>query len=143
MAFYNMQSGDAPLLKRLADQYTLSDNHHQPAQGGSSVQHIFLGTGDDIFWSDGNGDPTVPPASQIADPNPLQGTNNQYRLDGRYSDCANLVAPGVFPIVRYLESLRFSVAINCAAGHYYMLNNGSASAAAEKLNGVGHPKYRP
>jgi len=80
---------------------------------------------------------------QIADPNPLQGTNNQYRLDGRYSDCANLVAPGVFPIVRYLESLRFSVAINCAAGHYYMLNNGSASAAAEKQNGVGHPKYRP
>jgi phospholipase C len=44
-------------------------------------------------------------------------------LDGRYSDCANLAAPGVFPIVRYLESLRFPVAINCAAGHYYMLNN--------------------
>ncbi|MBV9374777.1 MAG: phosphoesterase [Alphaproteobacteria bacterium] len=123
MAFYNMQSGDAPLLKRLADQYTLSDNHHQPAQGGSSVQHIFLGTGDDIFSSDGNANPTVPPASQIADPNPLPGTNNQYRLNGRYSYCANLAAPGVFPIVRYLESLRFPVAINCAAGHYYMLNN--------------------
>jgi phospholipase C len=123
MAFYNMQSGDAPLLKRLADQYTLSDNHHQPAQGGSCPQHIFIGTGDDIFWSDGNGNPTVPPASQIADPNPLPGTNNQYRSDGRYSECANLVAPGVFPIVRYLESLRFPVAINCAAGHYYMLNN--------------------
>jgi phospholipase C len=123
MAFYNMQSGDAPLLKRLADQYTLSDNYHQPAQGGSGLQHIFLGTGDDIFWSDGNGNPTVPPASQIADPNPLPGTNNQYRLDRRYSDCANLAAPGVFPIVRYLESLRFPVAINCAAGHYYTLNN--------------------
>jgi phospholipase C len=123
MAFYNMQSGDAPLLKRLADQYTRSDNHHQPAQGGSSLQHIFLGTGDDIFWSDGNGDPTVPPASQIADPNPLPGTNNQYRLDGRYSDCATLTAFGVFPIVHYLESLPFSVAINCAAEHYYMLNN--------------------
>jgi phospholipase C len=123
MAFYNMQSGDAPLLKRLADQYTLSDNHHQPAQGGSSLQHIFLGTGDDIFWSDGDGNPTAPPASQIADPNPLPGSNNRYRLDGRYSDCANLAAPGVFPIVRYLESLRFPVAINCAAGHYYMLNN--------------------
>jgi phospholipase C len=66
MAFYNMQSGDAPLLKRLADQYALSDNHHQPAQGGSSLQHIFLDIGDDIFWSDGNGDPTMPPASQIA-----------------------------------------------------------------------------
>jgi phospholipase C len=123
MAFYNMQSGDAPLLKRLADQYTLSDNHHQPAQGGSSLQHIFLGTGDDIFWSDGNGDPTVPSASQIADPNPLPGTNNQYRLDGRYSDCATLTAFGVFPIVHYLESLPFPVAINCAAEHYYMLNN--------------------
>jgi len=73
MAFYNMQSGDAPLLKRLADQYTLSDNHHQPAQGGSSLQHIFLGTGDDIFWSDGNGDPTVPPASPDRRPQPVTG----------------------------------------------------------------------
>jgi phospholipase C len=87
------------------------------------VQHIFLGTGDDIFWSDGNGNPTAPPASQIADPNPLPGTNNEYRLDGRYSNCANLAAPGISPIVRYLEALRFPVAINCAAGHYYMLNN--------------------
>ena len=123
MAFYNMQNGDAPLLKKLADQYTLSDNHHQPAQGGSAIQHIFLGTGDDIFWSDEGGNPAVPPASQIANPNPLPGTNNQYTLDGRYSNCANLAAPGVFPIVRYLDSLPFPVAINCAAGHYYMLNN--------------------
>ena len=69
MAFYNMQNGDAPLFKKLADEYTLSDNHHQPAQGGSGIQHIFLGTGDDIFWSDGNGNPTVPPVSQIANPN--------------------------------------------------------------------------
>jgi phospholipase C len=123
MAFYNMQNGDAPLLKRLADQYTLSDNHHQPAQGGSAIQHVFLGTGDDIFWSDGSGNPVAPPASQIANPNPLPGTNNQYTLDGRYSDCSNLAAPGVRPIVRYLDSLPFPVTINCEAGHYYMLNN--------------------
>ena len=31
MGFYNVQRGDAPLLKRLADQYTISDNYHQPA----------------------------------------------------------------------------------------------------------------
>src|SRR5262249_26973631 len=32
-------------------------------------------------------------------------------------------APGVLPIVRYLDSLPYPVEANCAAGHYYMLNN--------------------
>jgi phospholipase C len=123
MAFYNMQDGDAPFLKKLADQYTLSDNHHQPAQGGSGIQHVFLGTGDTIFWSDGNGNATVPPASQIANPNPQPGTNNQYMLDGRYSNCSDSSAPGILPILRYLDSLRHAVAANCAVGHYYMLND--------------------
>jgi phospholipase C len=123
MAFYNMQNGDAPLLKKLADEYTLSDNHHQPAQGGTGIQHIFLGTGGAIFWSDGNGNSVVPPATQIANPNPLPGTNNQYRLDGRYSNCSDPAAPGVFPVVHYLDSLPFPVVINCAPQHYYMLNN--------------------
>jgi phospholipase C len=125
MAFYNMQNGDAPLLKKLADEYTLSDNHHQPAQGGTGIQHIFLGTGDDIFWSDGNGNPTVPPVSQIANPNPKAGTNNQYSLDGRYSNCSDLAAPGVLPVLRYLDSLPYAAAANCDVGHYYMLNNTS------------------
>jgi phospholipase C len=125
MAFFNMQAGDAPLLKRLADEYTLSDNHHQPAQGGTGIQHLFLGTGDDIFWSDGNGNPTVPPASQIANPNPKPGTNNEYTLDGRYSNCSDLPAPGVLPIVRYLDSLPYETTANCDRGHYYMLNNTS------------------
>jgi phospholipase C len=123
MAFYNMQIGDAPLLKKLADQYTLSDNHHQPAQGGTGLQHTFLGAGDDIFWSDGNGNPTVPPIAQIADPNPLPGTNNQYMQDGRYSNCSHLAVPGVSPIVRYLDSPPSMVAANCAPRHYYILNN--------------------
>jgi phospholipase C len=35
MAFFNMQQGDAPLFKSLADQYTMSDNYHQPVMGGS------------------------------------------------------------------------------------------------------------
>ena len=123
MAFYNMQNGDAPLLKKLADEYTLSDNHHQPAQGGTTIQLIFLGSGDDIFWTDGNGNPTVPPASQIANPNPQPGTNNQYTLDGRYSDCSDVAAPGVLPILQYLDSLPYEAVSNCDFEHYYLLNN--------------------
>jgi phospholipase C len=123
MAFYNMQTGDAPLLKELADEYTINDNHHQPAQGGSGLQHVFIGTGDDIFWSDGAGNPEVPPASQIANPNPKAGTNNQYILDGVYSECSTIAGPGVLPIRRYLASLPYEVRAHCDAGHSYMLNN--------------------
>jgi phospholipase C len=124
MAFYNMQDEDAPLFKKLADEYTINDNYHQPGQGGTGIQHVFLGTGDDIFWSDGNGNPTVPPSSQIANPNPQPSTNNQYILDGRFSNCSDVFnAPGVLPIVRYLDSLPYAVEANCEADHYYMLNN--------------------
>ena len=57
---------------------------------------------------------TVPPASQIANPNPKPGTNNQYRLDGRYSNCSDLAAPGVLAILRYLNSLPYETMANCA-----------------------------
>jgi phospholipase C len=123
MGFYNMQASDAPLLKQLADEYTISDNYHQPAMGGTGIQHIFLGTGDDVFWSDGNGIPLPPPLPQIANPNPKPNTNNQYIVDGRFSDCSNLLSPGVSPILSYLSTLPYEVSANCAAGHYYMLNN--------------------
>ena len=123
MAFYNMQTDDAPLLKKLADEYTISDNYHQPGMGGTGIQHVFLGTGDDIFWSDGNGVATPPPPTQIANPNPKPGTNNQYTVDGRFSDCSSTLNPGVAPIVAYLGTLPYEVGTNCAAGHFYMLNN--------------------
>ncbi len=124
MAFYNMQDEDAPLFKKLADEYTIADNYHQPAMGGTGIQHVFLGTGDDVYWSDGSGNPTTPPAAQIANPNPQPGTNNQYTVDGRFSNCSDAFnAPGVLPIVRYLDSLPYPVQANCDTGHYYMLNN--------------------
>ena len=124
MAFYNMQAGDVPLFKRLADQYTISDNYHQPGQGGTGIQHVFLGSGDDIFWSDGNGNPTTPPAKQIANPNPQSGTNNQYTVDGRFSSCSPLgSSPGAQPIIQYLQSLPYTAPANCDVNHYYMLNN--------------------
>jgi phospholipase C len=128
MAFYNMQDEDAPLFKKLADEYTISDNYHQPGQGGTGIQHVFLGTGDDIYWSDGNGNPAVPPSSQIANPNPQSGTNNQYTVDGLFSNCSYVFnAPGVLPIVRYLDALPYAVQANCEVGHYYMLNNTNPS----------------
>jgi phospholipase C len=123
MAFYNMQTDDAPLLKKLADEYTISDNYHQPGMGGTGIQHVFLGAGDDIFWSDGAGSPLVPPANQIANPNPQPATNNRYMIDGRFSDCSSTLNPGVSPIVNYLGNLPYEVSVNCATGHYYMLNN--------------------
>ena len=63
-------AGDAPVLKRLADEFSMSDNFHQSVMGGTGANHVMLGTGDAIFWSDGQGNPTVPP-SHIANPNPL------------------------------------------------------------------------
>src|SRR5262249_44479012 len=42
MGFYNVQKGDAPVFKQLADQYTMSDNYHQPVMGGTAVQHTML-----------------------------------------------------------------------------------------------------
>jgi phospholipase C len=124
MAFYNMQTGNAPLFKKLADEYTIADNYHQPSMGGTVIQHLFLGTGDDIYWSDSNGNPTMPPSSQIANPNPKPGTNNQYTVDGRFSNCSDAVnAPGVALIVHYLGSLPYDADPSCAPGHYYMLNN--------------------
>ncbi len=50
MGFYNVERGDAPVLKRLADEYTMSDNFHQSVMGGTFVQHMMIGTGDVMWW---------------------------------------------------------------------------------------------
>ena len=38
MAVFNMQRGDVPLFKSLADQFTMSDNYHQPVMGGTGPE---------------------------------------------------------------------------------------------------------
>ena len=123
MAFFNVNDGDAPFLKQLADEFASNDNFHQSVQGGTGANHIMLGFADAMFWSDGNGNPTAPPANLIANPNPRLGTNNNYTVDGNWSLCADPTQPGVGPIVSYLESLPYKPQSNCAPGHYYMLNN--------------------
>jgi phospholipase C len=126
MAFYNMQKGDVPFLKSLADQYTMSDNFHQSFMGGTGANHVMLGSGDAIFWSDGNGNPTVPP-SHIANPDPLPGTNDVYTVDlffdGNFTECADASQPGIKPIRDYLASLPYNPDPNCQAKHFYMVNN--------------------
>ena len=55
MGFYNVQNGDVPYFKILADNYAMSDNFHQSVNGGTGANHIMLGHGDLIWFSDGKG----------------------------------------------------------------------------------------
>jgi len=122
MGFLNAELGQAPILKMLADRFTLGDNFHQSFHGGTGANHFMLGTGDAGFWSDGKGNPTVPP-SNIANPNPAAGTVNKYTVDGNFSNCNDVFQPGVKPIVSYLSDLPYAAEPNCQPNHFYMLNN--------------------
>ncbi len=125
MGFYNVLQGDAPYFKQLADQFAMSDNFHQSIEGGTGANHVALGTGDAIWFSDGKGNALVPPALNTENPNPQAGTNNYYTQDGysggTYSACADTTQPGVGPIVAYLGTQQVNP--NCDPGHYYLLNN--------------------
>jgi len=125
--FYNVQNGDAPYLKYLADTYTLSDNMHQSVMGGTGANHIMFGYADGMYYSDGNGNIATPTTEQIENPNPQPGTNNWYDQDGysggTYSNCSDIAQPGVAAVENYLESLSTPISPRCAAGAYYLLNN--------------------
>jgi phospholipase C len=96
MAFYNMQQGDVPYTKQLADNYAFSDNYHQPVMGGTGFDEIMLFFGDAIWFKDQNGNLVPPnandasggmtafggPVNEIEDPNPVAGTNNWWKQDG-------------------------------------------------------------
>jgi phospholipase C len=123
MGFYNAEQEEAPILKQLADRFTLGDNFHQSFHGGTGANHFMLGTGDAAFWSDGKGNPITPPANLIANPNPAANTVNQYTADQAFSACADINQPGVKPIVTYLENLPYAAEPNCQPNHYYMLDN--------------------
>lgn len=128
MAFCNMQNGDVPVLKSLADEYAMSDNFHQSFMGGTAANHVMLGSGDAISWSDGRGNPSTPP-SHIANPDPLPGSNNQYTVDinfdGNFTECGDRTQPGVAAVRDYLASLPYHPKANCQPGHFYMINNDS------------------
>jgi phospholipase C len=151
MGFYNVQNGDVPYLTQLANTYAMSDNFHQSVDGGTGANHIMLGHGDMIFFSDGNGNPATPPHNQVVDkgtanagtvdevenPNPAAHTNNWYSEDGygggsygsasygggSYTNCADTTQPAVKEITSYLKALPTPIPSRCQADHYYLLNN--------------------
>jgi phospholipase C len=126
MGFYNVQQGDAPVFKRLADEYTMSDNYHQPVMGGTAVQHTMLMTGDQIFWEGSGSIPATPPLASIVDPTPKSATNVAFTRDQRWTKCGDPLQPGVLPVMQYLQSLPWRpdlTATNCAPNRFYMINN--------------------
>jgi phospholipase C len=110
MAFFNMQQGDVPYFKQLADQYTISDNMHQAVIGGTGANHIMLGTGDVYFFSDGQGHPLPAPTaipaaaaglpsalgtlSLIANPDPVVGAQTLASLQAAHA--APIVDPNLY-----------------------------------------------
>jgi phospholipase C len=119
MEFFNMQRGDAPYFKTLADQYTLSDNYHQPVLGGTGPDSVPLGFADQVFYSDGKGSPLTPPSSTIYNPNPLPNTLNQYTQRAQWFNCSDTTQPGITPIRNYLNKLPYALDQKCATGAYY------------------------
>jgi phospholipase C len=122
MSFLNMQKGDAPVFKRLADKYTINDNYHQPIMGGTAVQHQMIGTADDVFWETFQG-VSQPPIASVADPDPKSSTDAGFMRDKQWTNCSDVTQPGIAPIVGYLASLPWHPSPNCDPGHFYMINN--------------------
>ncbi len=123
MAFFNMQQGDAPLFQSLADQYTMSDNYHQPVLGGTGPDSQPLGFADQVFFSDGNGNPATPAAANIYNPEPQPGTLNLYTRRAQWFDCSDDILPGIAPITSYLKSLPYHVQSKCGPGQYWQAVN--------------------
>src|SRR6202045_2055386 len=123
MAFFNMQNGDAPLLKSLADNYTMSDNYHQPVLGGTGPDSQPLGFADQIFFSDGKGNPATPPATRIYNPDPVAGTLNLYTQREQWFNCSDSSQPGIAAITNYLQALPYAVQTKCGPGQYWQAVN--------------------
>jgi len=123
MAFFNMQNGDAPLFKSLADTYTMSDNYHQPVLGGTGPDSQPLGFADQVFFSDGKGNPATPPVNNIYNPDPQPGTLNLYTHRAQWFNCSDTTQPGIAAITNYLQALPYHVDTQCGPGQFWQAVN--------------------
>jgi acid phosphatase len=147
MGFYNMNQGDAPFFKSLAQQYAISDNYHQSIMGGTGANFIALATGDVAVYQK-NGLLETPPVNQIENPSPQLGllnpnffTHDGYS-GGSYVNCSDNSQPGVAPISRFLKEK--GIKKNCEDGAYYLVNNYEPAydiTGTLKTNADGLPKF--
>jgi phospholipase C len=137
MGVYNMAAGDYPYFQSLAQNFTISDNYHQPIMGGTGPNSQFLMTGDVYYYTDSNGNAVAAPTDLIENPNPQLGSNNFYThaspgvvdagntSSGGLVNCSNPLQPGVLAIQYYLGTLPYRPFNNgnCASGHFYQIDN--------------------
>ena len=150
LGFYNVQQGDAPYFKYLADHYAMSDNFHQSVNGGTGANHIMLGHGDALWFSVPNPKahqsnlPAVPPnnaavttnpagyggvVSEIENPNPAPGTNNWYTQDG-YGDDYN----EGYPSTDWVTASQHGSAVIYGGGSYSNCADDSQPGVAPIVN---------
>lgn len=124
MGFYNVQHHDLSYFDHLAHEYAMSDNFHQSVMGGTGANHVEIGFGTSIYYSNAQGQPAKPPQNQIENPNPQPGSNNFYQQDGysggSYVACADDSQPSGASIRKYLKSLPYKPFRNgdCRPGAY-------------------------
>ena len=111
LGFYNVQQGDVPYFKSLADKYAMSDNFHQSVERrhGREPHHArprrcdlvqrrrrhtrqAAGERDGVRAYNGAANPDKGVVHEIENPNPAPGTNNWYTEDG-YGDSYNAGYP--------------------------------------------------
>ena len=137
MAYFNMQHGDAPLFKSLADNYTMSDNYHQPVFGGTGPDSQPLGFADQVFYSDGNGHPATPAAANVYNPDPASGTLNLYTHRAQWFNCSDVTQPGIAAIAEYLDALPYHVDTKCDDGAYWQAVNVDPAFTPKGQPGTG------
>jgi phospholipase C len=124
MGFFNMNQGDVPYFRQLAQNYAISDNYHQSVMGGTGANFIALATGDAAVFNIA-GVLAAPPANQIENPDPQPGSANFYTRDGysggSYVNCADPAQPGVAAVQALLAAK--GRATHCEPGAYYLVNN--------------------
>jgi phospholipase C len=158
MGFYDVQHGDMPYFKMLADQYALGDNYHQPVKGGTAANSVYLGYGAVLWYTDANGNgygavlwytdangnPGVPPPNQIENPNPQPGTTTTRRtiLCPVPTRTAPIRSSRVSrPSATISPHYTYAPKPNCQNGRYYMLNNLNPGFNGDGTRAALGPKF--
>jgi phospholipase C len=91
--------------------------------GGTGPDSQPLGFADQVFFSDGKGNPATLAATNIYNPDPKAGTLNQYTQRAQWFNCSDPSQPGIAPIRNYLNALPYNVDTKCGPGQYWQAVN--------------------